>query len=71
MNTILEQALKLPVRERIELIGDIWDSISDEPEAFELTDEQKAELERRIEHHRLKPEDTVPWETVEAKALAR
>ena len=39
--------LELPVSERLELVGDIWDSIAQAPEAVELTEAQRVELERR------------------------
>ena len=68
---LLEQAIQLPIPERIKLVEEIWDSIEADPAAFELTAEQKAELERRIEDHRLHPEDSMPWETVLAEARAR
>ena len=38
---------KLSVAERILLVEEIWDSIARENEAFELTETQKKELERR------------------------
>ena len=74
MRTLLEQSLELPIPERIKLVEDIWDSISAEQNdqgTFELTPDQVAELERRIEFHRSHPEDTIPWETVRARALSR
>jgi putative addiction module component (TIGR02574 family) len=72
MSTQLEEALKLPIPERIKLVEEIWDSIAAEHDAqIELSPEQIAELERRIEHSRLHPEDTIPWEVVRDRALAR
>jgi len=40
---------KLNIVDQIELIGDIWDGISREIESRPLSDELKAELDRRIE----------------------
>ncbi len=37
----------------------------------ELTTEQMAELERRIEEHRKNPDDTIPWEEVRESMLRR
>ncbi len=73
MSTLLEQSLELPVPERIKLVEEIWDSIADEQLATgaTLTADQTAELERRIEYHERHPNDTVPWEVVRDKALAR
>ena len=73
MSTLLEQSRKLPVPERIKLVEDIWDSIAEQQgdDAITLTPEQSAELERRIEYHERHPNDTVPWETIRDRALAR
>jgi len=45
----LEEVLQLPVPERIRIVETIWDSIADAPEALELSDEQKVELDQRLE----------------------
>lgn len=70
MSVLLEEALKLPPKERRKLAEDIWESIDGVPDAFELTPEQTSELERRIEYNRLHPEDTIPWATIKSEALA-
>jgi putative addiction module component (TIGR02574 family) len=46
MNTKLS---KLPVEERIRLVEELWDSIASDQKALPLTDEQKAELDRRLD----------------------
>ena len=39
---------KLSIEERIQLVGEIWDSIADEEGLFELTEAQRKEIERRM-----------------------
>ena len=39
----------LPVEQRIELVEALWDSIAADQEALPLTDEQRVELDRRLE----------------------
>ena len=46
MNTKLS---KLPIDERIKLVEELWDSIASDQKALPLTDEQKAELDRRLD----------------------
>jgi len=46
MNTKLS---KLPLDERIRLVEELWDSIASDQKALPLTDEQKAELDRRLD----------------------
>ncbi len=55
---------KLSIPERLELVEDIWDSIAQDAEVFPLSDEQKAELDRRLEAHRRDPESAIPWTEV-------
>lgn len=56
--------LNLSIAERMELIGDIWDSISEVPEAVALTEAQKAELDRRLDAYREDPTAGDPWPVV-------
>ncbi len=39
----------LPIEQRIRLVEDLWDSIAADQRALSLTDEQKAELDRRLD----------------------
>ncbi len=39
----------LPIDERIQLVEDIWDSIAADQMALSITDEQKKELDRRLD----------------------
>ena len=65
MKTItLDEVLQLPVPERIRIVEAIWDSIADNPEALELSDEQKAELDRRLEDLEKNPNAGSPWSEV-------
>ena len=49
MNTKL---LELSIDERIKLVEDLWDSIAAEQEMLRLTDEQRAELDRRLDAYK-------------------
>ena len=40
---------KLPVDARIKLVEELWDSIAADQKALPLTDEQKADLDRRLD----------------------
>jgi putative addiction module component (TIGR02574 family) len=68
MNAItLDEVLQLPVAERIRVVEAIWDSIADSPEAIELTDEQRAELDRRLDDLEKNPNDGPSWAEVRAR----
>jgi putative addiction module component (TIGR02574 family) len=62
---------RLSVVERIALVQEIWDSIAAEAEQSPLTESQKQEVDRRLAAHRANPQTAIPWEQVEAEALAR
>lgn len=64
MSTLLEQALKLPVDDRRKLADDIYESIEQDPDSFELSDEQKAEIDRRLAEYEKDPSIARPWEEV-------
>jgi putative addiction module component (TIGR02574 family) len=62
---------RLSVADRIALVQDIWDSIAAEVEQAPLTAAERQEVERRLAAHRANPDAAIPWEQVEAEALAR
>ncbi|MCD5412014.1 MAG: addiction module protein [Thermodesulfovibrionales bacterium] len=39
----------LPIEQRMRLVEDLWDSIAADQRALHLTDEQKAELDQRLD----------------------
>lgn len=66
----LADVLQLPIDERLELVGSIWDSIAQVPDAVELSEAQRVELERRLEAYRRNPRAGSPWAEVKARILA-
>ena len=67
----LPDLLKLPADDRAELAMALWDSLSDDERdrVLDLTDQQRAELDRRWTEHLSNPESAVPWADVRAKLL--
>jgi putative addiction module component (TIGR02574 family) len=61
---ILGEVRQLPVPEHIRIVEAIWDSIADTPEALELTDEQKACLDRRLDEFERTPDAGSTWTEV-------
>ncbi len=62
---------QLTVDERLELLERIWDSLEDEDRFPELTNAQKEELRRRIEHHEQHPGDFLSWDEVKSQIRAK
>ena len=67
----LSQLLKLPAGDRADLAIALWESLSDSERegAFELTDEQRAELDRRWAEHIEDRGSAIPWSEVRRKLL--
>ena len=63
------EILELPVAERIRLVELIWDSIAAVPEAVSISDELKAELDRRLAEFEADPDAGSPWEEVRKRIL--
>jgi len=72
---LTEQAKKLSIPDRILLVEEIWDSIAEENQAFELTDSQKRELDRRLEASRTNADQGRAigrtWDEIKAEFLSR
>jgi len=71
MNKILppEKLRELSVTERMELIEDVWASLSDKPEAVVVPDWHQQLLDERIAAHERDPGAAKPWDDVKADIL--
>ena len=63
--------LRLSASEQIQLVQDIWDSITEVPDSVTLTDEQKAELDRRLDTYHMDPNAGSPWSVVRERFKSR
>ena len=68
---LLAEILRLPEDERAELVDEIIESLPPQEDDWILTDEQKAELDRRIAEHERDPSRAIPWEVVRDRLRAR
>jgi putative addiction module component (TIGR02574 family) len=65
--TTLEQVQTWPVEDRLALVFRVWDQLVDGGWQPELTDDLKAELDRRLAAHQANPGTVVTWEEVVAQ----
>ena len=70
MSVNLAEVLKLPVDERLKLVEFIWNSIAEFPDSLELTTDQKAELDRRLDDYEADPSAGISWTDLKAQLLA-
>ena len=62
---------RLSVTDRLEIIGQIWDSIGNSGEVSPLPEWHRQELERRRAAGEAQPEVGIPWEIVKARLADR
>ena len=63
------EILGLPVTERIRLVELIWESIAAVPKEVPVSEELRAELDRRLSEFEANPEAGVPWEEVRQRIV--
>jgi putative addiction module component (TIGR02574 family) len=55
---------KLSVAERILIVEEIWDSIAAEQESLQVTEAQRAELDRRMASCDVSPNEGKSWQEI-------
>ena len=68
--TLLADASRLPLTNRIQLIEALWDTVPTDS-LPPLSDEWLAEIQRRSAEYDSGSVETVPWEQVRADAMRR
>ena len=71
LQTVLTQVETWPVEDRLRLMEQIWDGLLNLGHDTGLTEEQKAEIDRRLADDDAAPGDVVSWDEVKAEALKR
>jgi putative addiction module component (TIGR02574 family) len=66
-NLSISEVLALSVAERILLVEEIWDSIARFPEALQLTEAQRQELDARLDAYRKDPAAGSSWVAAKAR----
>jgi putative addiction module component (TIGR02574 family) len=58
---------QLPIAERILLVRDIWDTIAEQPDTLELSQEDSQLLDSRLEAYHQNPQAGSSWEQVKLR----
>ncbi len=66
-NPHLDELLRLPPSERLQAIAELWDSLEGQAELFPLSDEERAELDRRVTEDDADPAPGVSWSELRRK----
>lgn len=70
LKTVVDEVGSWPAEDRLRLIGEVWDSLAVHPEAIELTEAQKLDLQHRLDAYRNDPKAGSSWEEVKARLQA-
>jgi putative addiction module component (TIGR02574 family) len=74
LKSVLNEVDSWPIEDRIRLVQEVWDRLAGQGPQLELSETMKAEIDRRLAAHAAHAADptaAIPWEQVEAEALAR
>ena len=71
MTALMAQLKALPVSERVELVGYLWDSIEEDSAPLTLTEVEIKELERRSAELAANPDIGIPWEVAKRRLLGQ
>lgn len=63
--------LDLSIPERIQLVEDIWDTVTAETESIQLTNEEKKIIDERLDAYHKNPNLGSPWEDVYKRIVSR
>lgn len=66
LKAVLTEVQTWPPQERLRLIEEVWDGLCDEGSEFELTEELKDLLDRRLAALDADPSDVLTWDEIKA-----
>ena len=58
---------EMPIQDRLQLVEDIWDSIAELPEAVQVPQWHRDELEKRLDDYHANPAEGSPWKEVKKR----
>jgi len=66
----IPQLKTLSSEEKLILVGELWDQLAADPEAFPKRDDHVKVLQARLAHFREHPDDVIAWEEVKKRILS-
>lgn len=71
MSATIDELLELEVSQKLDIVEQLWDSITADPRQVAIPDWHLEELDRREEELRRNPQSGTDWETVKQRLLNR
>ncbi len=69
MNTQVADILELSVAEKIQIVEDIWDSITSNPDDLPLSEAEKLRLDERLHGYQQAPNEGSSWKSLKKNLL--
>ncbi len=69
VNSLVAESLKYNILERINIVGNICDSIAEQSSSINITEEQKLELDNRLKYLENNPNTGSSWEVVKKRLI--
>ena len=69
--TILDHFRSLDTNKKLEVLDQLWEQVSADPDAIPLSEAQRELLDERLRQHEEKPQDVCGWDEVKSEALRR
>jgi len=70
MSPIIQELTLLPTEEKMHIVQELWDSIAADEAKIPVSEEDKAEIRRRLELYRRGELKTESWEVMRARIVA-
>lgn len=67
MGVEVSEILELSIAEKIRIVEEIWDSIAKNPDSLPLTDEERLELDKRLQKYRENPTEGIEWNQLKTR----
>lgn len=71
MKLDMDAIRRLSVADRLALVEEIWESLSEDPGSVPVSAGQLEEARRRLAQHAADPSTAIPWEQAEKKLRAK
>ncbi len=71
MSVAIDELLELSVPDKLDVLGQLWDSITAEPRQVAIPEWHLGELDRREEELQRHPQPGQDWETIKQRLLNR
>jgi len=66
----IPQLKQLSVEEKLILVGELWDELASQKDAFPAREDHIKLLEERLEQYRKNPQDVRAWEDVKRRIMS-